>query len=88
MANRLWTAIMTLGHEVQAHECTFSYDAETARHDIEAEHPGWKVVALVPGKHTSGMYTFGSSKKMSAQQSVDVWSVGEFYSYGKVPNCS
>ncbi len=78
MSTRLWTAIMACWTDTKIQEGTFSYDPETAKHDFETESPGWKVIALVPGSHSSGSTAFGRDTRMSEQQSVDVWSMGEF----------
>ncbi len=88
MTMRLWTAILIRDREARLEEGTYSYDATTAKHDIEAEHPGWRVVALVPGAHGSGSHVFDHRQVASEQQSVDVWATPDPYTHGKPPNCS
>ncbi len=89
MSTRLWTATLVRSYGgVLLKEGTYSSDTDVARHDIEAENPGWRVASLIPGSHTSGGYAFGSNKVRSQQQGVDVWSHGEFYGHGRPPNCS
>jgi hypothetical protein len=73
----------------------YNYAPEDARKEIEAQYPGWRVAALVPGHHMSGASIFDPFpsgdrvNQVSENQEIDVWSIpsGQVPA-GKLPNCS
>ena len=89
MATRPYTVIMVSYGNTLSCQGNYSYEPARACKEIEAANPGWRVVALVPGFHASGMHTFGRSRTASEQQQVDVWDIpAGAPPAGKAPNCS
>jgi len=71
----------------------YDYDPIKACHDIEVAYPDrkWRLVALVPGHHMSGVELFHRERHpvVSKDRDVDVWDIpAGTIPPGKAPNCS
>ena len=89
MAVRPYTVIMMSQGSTRGCQGNYSYVPEEACKEIEAQYPGWRVVALIPGHHMTGMHIFGRERGASELQCVDVWSIPPGTNPpGKAPNCS
>tara|TARA_Y100001938_G_scaffold84865_1_gene116514 strand:- start:106 stop:378 length:273 start_codon:yes stop_codon:yes gene_type:complete len=61
---RPWTAIVSEGSHITAINVSASIESDTAKVEVEQQHPGKSVVALIPGEHAMYTRTFCRARKM------------------------
>lgn len=84
MFSKAYTAIIQKGNSTKAVDLFSDHDGNTARQKILKDHPGYELIALVPGKHAKWCHIYDMSEKENALrnvssgvQSIDVWNTHE-----------
>ena len=84
MFSKAYTAIIQKGNSTKAVDLFSDHGGNTARQKILKEHPGYELIALVPGKHAKWCHIYDASEKENAQRnassgvkSIDLWDIQE-----------
>ena len=84
MFSKAYTAIIQKGSSTKAVDLFSDHGGNTARQKILEEHPGYDLIALIPGKHAKWCHIYDLSEKeiaprneSSGVQRIDVWNTQE-----------
>ena len=58
MQERIWTAVLVTGTTTQVVNTSASTNKADAQPQVEAQFPGYSLIALVPGSHASGAFVY------------------------------
>jgi len=72
MSSRPYTAILMSGKIVKIVDLMAPLQSDAARKLIEPSHPGFTLIALVPGIHSASSFSYGqAAPEQTSSQGVD-----------------